>query len=55
MLMLTIALQVLTLMEFVSGRELFKSGESISGLDPGKKDFSQTFSCRQCVRSFLNP
>ncbi|MEE4605851.1 MAG: hypothetical protein V2J65_31540 [Desulfobacteraceae bacterium] len=31
-LMLTIALQVLTLMEFVSRRALSKSGESISGL-----------------------
>jgi transposase len=35
MLMLTIALQVLTLMEFISRRELSKSDESISGLVPG--------------------
>jgi transposase len=35
MLMLTIALQVLTLMEFVSRMELSKSGEPISGLVPG--------------------
>jgi transposase len=35
MLMLTIALQVLTLMEFVSRKELSKKDESISGLVPG--------------------
>jgi transposase len=35
MLMLTIALQVLTLMEFVSRMELSKSGEPISWLVPG--------------------
>jgi transposase len=35
MLLLTIALQVLTLMEFVSRRELAKKDESISGLVPG--------------------
>jgi transposase len=35
MLLLTIALQVLTLMEFVSRRELSKSDETISGLVPG--------------------
>jgi transposase len=35
MLMLTIALQVLTLMEFVSRMELSKAGEPISGLVPG--------------------
>lgn len=35
MLFLTIALQVLTLMEFVSRRELSKNEESISGLVPG--------------------
>jgi transposase len=35
MLFLTIALQVLTLMEFVSRRELSKNKESISGLVPG--------------------
>jgi hypothetical protein len=39
MLMLTIALQVLTLMEFVSRRGLSKSGESISGLVPGNPKF----------------
>lgn len=35
MLLLTIALQVLTLMEFVSRKELSKKDESISGLVPG--------------------
>jgi len=35
MFLLTIALQVLTLMEFVSRRELAKKDESISGLVPG--------------------
>ena len=35
MVMLTIALQVLTLMEFVARRELSKEGEPISGLVPG--------------------
>jgi len=35
MLLLTIALQVLTLMEFVARRELAKSNETISGLVPG--------------------
>lgn len=35
MLLLTIALQVLTLMEFVSRRELSKNNEQISGLVPG--------------------
>lgn len=35
MLLLTFALQVLTLMEFVSRRELAKKDESISGLVPG--------------------
>jgi len=35
MLLLTIALQVLTLMEFVSRKELAKNNESISGLVPG--------------------
>jgi transposase len=35
MLLLTLALQVLTLMEFVSRRELAKKDESISGLVPG--------------------
>ncbi len=35
MLLLTIALQVLTLMEFVSRRELSKKDETISGLVPG--------------------
>jgi transposase len=35
MLLLTIALQVLTLMEFVSRKELSKRGETISGLVPG--------------------
>ena len=35
MLLLTVALQVLTLMEFVSGRELSKNNETISGLIPG--------------------
>jgi transposase len=35
MLLLTIALQVLTLMEFVSRKELSKAGEPISGLVPG--------------------
>ncbi len=35
MLLLTVALQVLTLMEFVALRELAKSNETISGLVPG--------------------
>ena len=35
MLLLTIALQVLTLMEFVSRKELSKNNETISGLVPG--------------------
>jgi transposase len=35
MLLLTIALQVLTLMEFVSRKELSKRDETISGLVPG--------------------
>jgi transposase len=35
MLLLTVALQVLTLMEFVSRRELSKKDETISGLVPG--------------------
>lgn len=35
MLLLTIALQVLTLMEFVSRQELAKNNETISGLVPG--------------------
>lgn len=35
MLLLTIALQVLTLIEFVSRKELSKNNESISGLVPG--------------------
>ena len=35
MLLLTVALQVLTLMEFVSRRELSKENETISGLVPG--------------------
>jgi transposase len=35
MLLLTFALQVLTLMEFVSRKELAKKDESISGLVPG--------------------
>jgi len=35
MLLLTMALQVLTLMEFVSRRELSKNDETISGLVPG--------------------
>ncbi len=35
MLILTVALQVLTLMEFVSRMELSKTGEPISGLVPG--------------------
>ena len=35
MLLLTIALQVLTLMEFVIRRELAKRGETLSGLVPG--------------------
>ena len=35
MLLLTIALQVLTLMEFVSRKELAKNNETISGLVPG--------------------
>ena len=35
MLLLTIALQALTLMEFVSRKELSKKGETISGLVPG--------------------
>lgn len=35
MLLLTIALQVLTLMEFVSHKELAKNNETISGLVPG--------------------
>lgn len=42
MLMLTIALQVLTLMEFVSRRELAKSEESISGLVPGNPKMKTT-------------
>jgi transposase len=42
MLMLTIALQVLTLMELVSRRELAKSGESISGLVPGNPKMKTT-------------
>jgi transposase len=42
MLMLTIALQVLTLMEFVSRRELAKSDESISGLVPGNPKMKTT-------------
>jgi transposase len=42
MLILTIALQVLTLMEFVSRRELSKSGEPISGLVPGKPKMKTT-------------
>ena len=35
MLLLTVALQVLTLMEFMARRELAKSNETISGLVPG--------------------
>ena len=35
MLLLTIALQVLTLMEFVSRKELAETNETISGLVPG--------------------
>ena len=35
MLLLTIALQVLTLMEFVSRQELAKNNETISGFLPG--------------------
>jgi transposase len=35
MLLLTIALQVLTMMEFVSRKELSKRDETISGLVPG--------------------
>lgn len=35
MLLMTIALQVLTLMEFVSRKELSQKGETISGLVPG--------------------
>jgi len=42
MLMLTIALQVLTLMEFVSRRELSKAGEPISGLVPGNPKMKTT-------------
>jgi len=42
MLMLTIALRVLTLMEFVSRRELSKAGEPISGLVPGNPKMKTT-------------
>ncbi|MFO7646120.1 MAG: transposase, partial [Desulfosarcina sp.] len=42
MMMLTIALQVLTLMELVSRRQLSKSGESISGLVPGNPKMKTT-------------
>jgi transposase len=42
MLLLTIALQVLTLMEFVSRRELSKAGETICGLVPGNPKMKTT-------------
>jgi transposase len=42
MLLLTIALQVITLMEFVSRKELSKKGESISGLVPGNPKMKTT-------------
>ena len=42
MLLLTIALQVLTLMEFVSRKELSKKGEAISGLVPGNPKMKTT-------------
>jgi transposase len=42
MLLLTIALQVITLMEFVSRRELSKKGESVSGLVPGNPKMKTT-------------
>jgi transposase len=42
MLLLTIALQVLTLMEFVSRKELAKNDESISGLVPGNPKMKTT-------------
>lgn len=42
MLLLTIALQVLTLMEFVSRKELAKNNETISGLVPGNPKMKTT-------------
>lgn len=42
MLLLTIALQVLTLMEFVSRKELSKKDEAISGLVPGNPKMKTT-------------
>ena len=42
MLLLTIALQVLTLMEFVSRKELSKNDEAISGLVPGNPKMKTT-------------
>jgi hypothetical protein len=42
MLLLTIALQVLTLMAFVSRKELAKNDESISGLVPGNPKMKTT-------------
>ena len=42
MLLLTIALQVLTLMEFVSRKELSKGDETISGLVPGNPKMKTT-------------
>jgi transposase len=42
MMLLTIALQVMTLMEFVSRKELSKKGEAISGLVPGNPKMKTT-------------
>lgn len=54
MMLLTIALQVLTLMEFVSRKELSKKDEAISGLVPGNPKMKTTCPTAERLLSQFN-